>query len=766
MCGLAGVIDLKGRREPDRAQVAHMGAALTHRGPDETGTLFAPGIGAIQQRLSIVGLGNGQQPIFNEDRTVAVDLQRRAVRLSRAQGRAAGARPRLPRRQRQRAHRASLRGARRGSVPAAQGPVRLRAVRLRQAHRAAWRATASASARCIGRGRATVFYFASEIKALLASGAVPAAADRAGSITSSPSSRSARAARCSKACSRSARATISRSPSGSDGGAGRDRRAALLGPRFPRRGRRAGCRRPNGADRRVRGDLPPCRRDSAARRRAGGRLSLRRRRLRLRAGHGLEAARRAAAELHHPGAGMAELDESGRMRRITARAIGGRPTVVDADGDRHRRQLCGADRAPPSARCSTPRARRCSRCRARCTTQGYKVVLTGEGADEAFAGYVWFKIREAARDLDTWRRVRIRARRSAGCARKCAAPKSSFGEFARIDEHDRRTARAVASSIISSRRRATAITAPSMKERLGDSSPMRTSSLDLERMRRWHPLNQLALSRLQDPACRACLMTQKGDRVAMANSRRDALPVPRRGRDRVCLAASSALEAARAARRQISAAPGGGARAAAEVAWRRKKAMFRAPLAETFLAKPPAFVRDLISPESLAAHRLFRRAAASRATARRWPGRGRSSARSRASASAAWSPPSSGTTSISAADCASCRISSISVSARRSAQPPSSLAVACHKLPHRTSLRQIVELGTLMSYFTRETAQLGETFLGDGARQVVGVQVAAKARAWPDQKRREIAGAFASRQSCAERDRSLRGEREGGGCPH
>ncbi len=49
-----------------------MGAALTHRGPDETGTLFAPGIGAIQQRLSIVGLGNGQQPIFNEDRTVAV----------------------------------------------------------------------------------------------------------------------------------------------------------------------------------------------------------------------------------------------------------------------------------------------------------------------------------------------------------------------------------------------------------------------------------------------------------------------------------------------------------------------------------------------------------------------------------------------------------------------------------------------------------------------------------------------------------------------
>ena len=32
----------------------------------------------------------------------------------------------------------------------------------------------------------------------------------------------------------------------------------------------------------------------------------------------------------------------------------------------------------------------------------------------------------------------------------------------------------------------------------------------------------------------------------------------------------------------------------------RPKAMFRAPFAESFLAHPPAFVRDLISPEALA----------------------------------------------------------------------------------------------------------------------------------------------------------------------
>jgi asparagine synthase (glutamine-hydrolysing) len=72
MCGLAGVIDLTGRREPDRALVVRMGAVLFHRGPDDSGTLFAPGIGVSHRRLSIVGVANGQQPIFNEDRTIAV----------------------------------------------------------------------------------------------------------------------------------------------------------------------------------------------------------------------------------------------------------------------------------------------------------------------------------------------------------------------------------------------------------------------------------------------------------------------------------------------------------------------------------------------------------------------------------------------------------------------------------------------------------------------------------------------------------------------
>ncbi len=72
MCGLAGVIDLRGRREPDRAQIERMAATLIHRGPDDVGTLIAPGVGLAYRRLSIVGVSNGQQPIFNEDRSVVV----------------------------------------------------------------------------------------------------------------------------------------------------------------------------------------------------------------------------------------------------------------------------------------------------------------------------------------------------------------------------------------------------------------------------------------------------------------------------------------------------------------------------------------------------------------------------------------------------------------------------------------------------------------------------------------------------------------------
>src|SRR5205085_1925057 len=43
-----------------------------HRGPDEDGFLVRPGLGLASRRLSIVGLRDGRQPLANEDGTVSV----------------------------------------------------------------------------------------------------------------------------------------------------------------------------------------------------------------------------------------------------------------------------------------------------------------------------------------------------------------------------------------------------------------------------------------------------------------------------------------------------------------------------------------------------------------------------------------------------------------------------------------------------------------------------------------------------------------------
>ncbi len=72
MCGFAGIIDLFGRRDAERQTIETMCNAIVHRGPDDSGYFSAPGIGIGHRRLSIVGLADGQQPIFNEDRSVAV----------------------------------------------------------------------------------------------------------------------------------------------------------------------------------------------------------------------------------------------------------------------------------------------------------------------------------------------------------------------------------------------------------------------------------------------------------------------------------------------------------------------------------------------------------------------------------------------------------------------------------------------------------------------------------------------------------------------
>ena len=49
-----------------------MNAVQFHRGPDAGGLHLEPGLGFAHRRLSIIDLSGGQQPLFNEDRTIVV----------------------------------------------------------------------------------------------------------------------------------------------------------------------------------------------------------------------------------------------------------------------------------------------------------------------------------------------------------------------------------------------------------------------------------------------------------------------------------------------------------------------------------------------------------------------------------------------------------------------------------------------------------------------------------------------------------------------
>ena len=72
MCGMTGFVDLRGRREPDRALLRRMNDSIAHRGPDGEGEHCEPGVALGHRRLSIIDIATGQQPLYNEDGSVVV----------------------------------------------------------------------------------------------------------------------------------------------------------------------------------------------------------------------------------------------------------------------------------------------------------------------------------------------------------------------------------------------------------------------------------------------------------------------------------------------------------------------------------------------------------------------------------------------------------------------------------------------------------------------------------------------------------------------
>ncbi len=72
MCGIAGIVGAKDDVGIDRDVIHQMCETMVHRGPDDEGLFVKQGAGLGMRRLSIIDLAGGHQPIFNEDGTVWV----------------------------------------------------------------------------------------------------------------------------------------------------------------------------------------------------------------------------------------------------------------------------------------------------------------------------------------------------------------------------------------------------------------------------------------------------------------------------------------------------------------------------------------------------------------------------------------------------------------------------------------------------------------------------------------------------------------------
>ena len=72
MCGITGIFDTRGRFTFAQAVLHRMNDSQLHRGPDEGSLHLEPGLGLGHRRLAIIDVATGQQPLFNEDHTVAI----------------------------------------------------------------------------------------------------------------------------------------------------------------------------------------------------------------------------------------------------------------------------------------------------------------------------------------------------------------------------------------------------------------------------------------------------------------------------------------------------------------------------------------------------------------------------------------------------------------------------------------------------------------------------------------------------------------------
>jgi asparagine synthase (glutamine-hydrolysing) len=593
MCGIAGVVDLTGRSQAPAEVLQAMADALLHRGPDEEGFLRQDCVALASRRLSIVGLFDGQQPVANEDGSVSVvyngELFDYPERKAELEGR--GHRfhthcdteliPHL-----WEEHGEGMFAQLRGQFAFALWDRRQRRL-------------------IVGRDRFGIcplywtrqgdwLLFASEIKALLASGLVPARPDPRGlnhvfTYFAMPGTLTAFAGIAAllpghyldvplgQAASSGSPAPVSDriywEIDFPDWGQEEDGDAEQLVNRFEELMLQA-------VEERLRADVPVVSYLS------GG----------VDSGMVVALASKVRGEpiptftirIDDP-----SLDETSEAA-VVSRHLGSKPTITNFGVEEVLNtypRLVGAAEGPVIDTSCAALLLLAQEVHA----QGYKVALTGEGADEWLAGYPWYKVYKLLSFLDFVPGLHL----SQGL-RKAYVWMS--GAPAMPKEIVRRSQEAVGGhngwldlyGIVSMAK--LRFFSESMRQVMFEHDPYADLHLNGERLRRWHPFNRALYlgARIHLPGL---LLNAKGDRVAMHSSVETRYPFldeevfsflarlhPRwklHGfREKYLLR----LLAERWLPREVA---------------RRRKAMFRAPFDSFHVDNPPAFVDQLFSAESL-----------------------------------------------------------------------------------------------------------------------------------------------------------------------
>ncbi|MEQ1710485.1 MAG: asparagine synthase (glutamine-hydrolyzing) [Hyphomicrobium sp.] len=590
MCGFAGALDLTGLRTPDQDKVERMADAIRHRGPDDFGLLVNRGVTVAHRRLSIVGVSDGHQPIFNEDHSVAVvfngelfDFPEQRARLQ-AQGHSfrTGTDTEII------VHLYEQYGDDFLAHMNGQFAFVLHDIARRRIFLARDR-TGICPLHWARRG--DTMYFGSEIKALLASGEIAAAIDPVGLDHMFTFFAMGRRRTMYAGIESVLPGHVLRVEMRPDGKAAEIVDRCYWDFDFPDHGdeddpadegklvdefeatfRRA-------VEVRMRADVPVV-----------GYLS-----------GGIDSAAvmsQAVSVLGRPIPSFtikfpdSKLDESSKAL-LASRHIGTIPQFVEAGpsliSQAYPALISAADCPVIDTSCAALYA-----LSGAVHDHGFKAVLTGEGSDEAMAGYVWFKIQKMAllASLGSSRAATGASR----LFRKSLTPSIPFADLARFDTT---TGGAVAQTdmhhLVSTSRHA--FYSREMLERLGGQRAYDDLDFDTERIKRWHPLNQ-SLYFGYKVMLAGLLLNHKGDRITMANSVEARYPFLDENLIKLTsrLAPRWKLRGLRMDKYLLRKAA---SRWLPEEIAMRPKAMFRAPFAESFIDNAPPYVAQLLSESSL-----------------------------------------------------------------------------------------------------------------------------------------------------------------------